>query len=85
MTPDQKFSLYVRFSLIGFVLVFIYYLIADTFVCKCSNFIVCGVSSAGFTRLYIGTSFIGTYSIFALLESGKSRWVATGYWYTHWL
>ncbi|KTF08699.1 HlyD family secretion protein [Pseudoalteromonas sp. H103] len=29
MTPDQKFARYVRFSLIGFILVFVYYLVAD--------------------------------------------------------
>lgn len=29
MTPNQKFARYVRFSLIGFILVFIYYLVAD--------------------------------------------------------
>ncbi|MEL0634205.1 HlyD family secretion protein [Pseudoalteromonas carrageenovora] len=29
MTPDQKFARYVRFSLIGFIFVFIYYLVAD--------------------------------------------------------
>lgn len=29
MTPDEKFTRYVRFSLIGFVIVFIYYLVAD--------------------------------------------------------
>ncbi|MBQ4833620.1 HlyD family secretion protein [Pseudoalteromonas sp. MMG010] len=29
MTPDQKFTRYVRFSLIAFVCLFIYYLIAD--------------------------------------------------------
>ena len=32
MTPDQKFSRYVRLSLVSFVLIFIYYLIADTFM-----------------------------------------------------
>ncbi|MEI8704255.1 HlyD family secretion protein [Pseudoalteromonas sp. B62] len=32
MTPDQKFARYVRFSLVGFVLVFIYYLLADIFL-----------------------------------------------------
>ncbi|ARD45453.1 HlyD family secretion protein [Colwellia sp. PAMC 21821] len=32
MTPDEKFSRYVRLSLIGFVFVFIYYLIADIYL-----------------------------------------------------
>lgn len=32
MTPDQKFARYVRVSLIGFVLIFIYYLMADIFL-----------------------------------------------------
>lgn len=32
MTPDQKFSRYVKVSLTGFVLIFIYYLIADLFL-----------------------------------------------------
>ena len=32
MTPDQKFARYVRLSLIGFALVFIYYLMADIFL-----------------------------------------------------
>ena len=32
MTPDQKFARYVRLSLVGFVLVFIYYLMADIFL-----------------------------------------------------
>ncbi|MCU4675689.1 HlyD family secretion protein [Catenovulum sp. 2E275] len=29
MTPDQKFNRYVKISLVGFVLVFVYYIIAD--------------------------------------------------------
>ena len=29
MTPDQKFARYVRLSLVGFILVFLYYVIAD--------------------------------------------------------
>ncbi|AWB58297.1 HlyD family secretion protein [Colwellia sp. Arc7-D] len=32
MTPDETFSRYVRLSLIGFVFVFIYYLIADIYL-----------------------------------------------------
>jgi multidrug resistance efflux pump len=32
MTPEQKFTHYVRLSLIGFILVFIYYLMADVFL-----------------------------------------------------
>ena len=32
MTPDETFSRYVRLSLIGFVIVFIYYLIADIYL-----------------------------------------------------
>ena len=32
MTPDEKFTRYVRFSLIGFVIVFIYYLVADIYL-----------------------------------------------------
>lgn len=32
MTPEQKFTHYVRLSLIGFILLFIYYLIADIFL-----------------------------------------------------
>ncbi|NDV91336.1 biotin/lipoyl-binding protein [Alteromonas sp. 345S023] len=32
MTPDQTFSRYVRFSLYGFILVFIYYLLADIYM-----------------------------------------------------
>jgi len=32
MTPDEKFSHYVRLSLIGFVFIFIYYLIADIYL-----------------------------------------------------
>ncbi|AZQ83626.1 HlyD family secretion protein [Colwellia sp. Arc7-635] len=32
MTPDEKFSHYVKLSLIGFVLIFVYYLIADIYL-----------------------------------------------------
>lgn len=32
MTPDQKFSRYVRISLYGFILVFVYYLFADIYM-----------------------------------------------------
>lgn len=32
MTPDEKFTRYVRLSLIGFVIVFIYYLVADIYL-----------------------------------------------------
>ena len=32
MTPDEKFSRYVRLSLIGFVFIFVYYLIADIYL-----------------------------------------------------
>jgi multidrug resistance efflux pump len=32
MTPDEKFSHYVKLSLIGFVFIFVYYLIADIYL-----------------------------------------------------
>lgn len=32
MTPDEKFTRYVRLSLIGFVIIFIYYLVADIYL-----------------------------------------------------
>ncbi|MDN2662969.1 HlyD family secretion protein [Psychromonas sp. 14N.309.X.WAT.B.A12] len=32
MTPEEKFTHYVRYSVIGFICVFIYYLIADVFL-----------------------------------------------------
>jgi len=32
MTPDQKFARYVKISLVGFILLFIYFVVADLYL-----------------------------------------------------